>query len=420
MRILMIDKYYFIKGGAERCFFELKKLLESHGHQVIPFSMKHPKNFPSLYSKYFVENIDFHPSSFNQKIQVGCQSIPRILYSTQSASRIRKLIRRVKPDIAHLHMIDHQLSPSILPVLKEEGIPVVQSIHTYKPVCPSYMLYNTAKGEICEKCIDGSYYEAVINRCHKNSYLASALVALEMYIHKSLHSYQKYIDLYLVPSEFVGNKMKEGGFNQDKIHLIRHFIDPKEYPQSHNNNHYLLYFGRLSAEKGLLTLLKAMEGIKRSRLKIVGDGPMRSTLESYVKNKNLQNIEFVGSLNGGLLKSVIANASFIVLPSEWYENAPMSIYEAFALGKPVIGSCIGGIPELIQHGKDGYLFQSKDYDELKFWINFCLKNKTLVQKMGKNARLKVQKLFNPQIYYKKLFTFYSLIVSEHVKDRNVV
>ena len=169
MKILMIDKYYFIKGGAERCFFELKQLLESRGHKVVPFSMKHPKNFPSKYTPYFVENIDFNPSSFIQKVYTGIQSIERIIYSKQAQDRIRKLIRKTKPDIAHLHMIDHQISPSILSVLKNEGIPVVQTVHTYKPICPNYRLYNERRGEICEKCINGSYYHAILTRCHKNS-----------------------------------------------------------------------------------------------------------------------------------------------------------------------------------------------------------------------------------------------------------
>ncbi len=410
MKILMIDKYYFIKGGAERCFFELKQLLEFHGHKVIPFSMKHPKNFPSKYTSYFVDNISFNPSSLIQKIYTGILSIDRIIYSRQARDQIRKLVRTTKPDIAHLHMIDHQISPSILPVLKEEGIPVIQSIHTYKPICPSYRLYNMKKNEICEKCINGAYYKAILNRCHKNSYLASALVALEMYIHKSLNYYRKYIDLYLIPSKFIGDKMIEGGFDKNKIQLLFHFINHRDYSYFPDKHDYFLYFGRLSEEKGLLTLFKAMEGIKNSKLKIVGDGPMRLSLEMYVDEKRLKNIEFMGSLDGKILKSVISDASFVVIPSEWYENAPMVIYESFAMGKPVIGSRIGGIPELIEHGKDGFLFEPTDYQELRSQINHLLEEKKLCSQMGKMAYNKAKKLFNENIYYNQIIRIYNSLI----------
>ena len=406
MKILMIDKYYFIKGGAERCFFELKQLLESRGHKVVPFSMKHPKNFPSKYTPYFVENIDFNPSSFIQKVYTGIQSIERIIYSKQAQDRIRKLIRKTKPDIAHLHMIDHQISPSILSVLKNEGIPVVQTVHTYKPICPNYRLYNERRGEICEKCINGSYYHAILTRCHKNSYFASMLVALEMYIHRSLKLYQRFIDLFIVPSQFIADKMINAGFDKKKIFLVYHFLNLKEYSYSKKNGNYFLYFGRLSQEKGLITLLKAMKKVKGSFLKIVGDGPMRPVLENYVQNNKLKNVEFLGSLDGEPLKEIISESSFVVVPSEWYENSPMVIYESFAIGKPVIGSRIGGIPEFIDHGQNGYLFEPSNDQELGYWINYLIKRKNLCVAMGKAARKKALNLFNENLHYHQIMDLY--------------
>ncbi len=406
MKVLMIDKYYFIKGGAERCFFELKQLLESHDHKVIPFSMKHPKNFPSKYTPYFVENIEFNPSSLFQKIVVGFQSIGRIIYSTQAQKRIRKLIRKTKPDIAHLHMIDHQISPSILTVLKEEGVPIVQSLHTYKAVCPSYRLYHMDRGEICEKCIKGAYYQAILNRCHKNSYFASMLVALEMYIHKSLKLYQRFVDLYIVPSQFIGNKMIEGGYEAGKIKKLYHFFNVKNDSYMQKSRDYFLYFGRLSREKGLMTLLKAMKEVKGSSLKIVGDGPMRPVLENYAQNNKLKNVEFLGSLDGKPLKKIILESSFVVVPSEWYENSPMVIYESFAMGKPVIGSRIGGIPEFIDHGQNGYLFEPSNDQELGYWINHLIKRKNLCTTMGKAARKKALNVFNENLHYHQIMDLY--------------
>jgi glycosyltransferase involved in cell wall biosynthesis len=338
------------------------------------------------------------------------RSIGRIIYSIQAQKRIRELIRRTKPDIAHLHMIDHQISPSILSVLKEEGIPVVQTVHTYKPVCPSYRLYHMNRGEICEKCIRGAYYQAVLNRCHKNSIFASMLVALEMYIHKSLKLYHRFVDLYIVPSQFMADKMVEGGYDVGKIRLLYHFLNIKSYPYKQKSKNYFLYFGRLAREKGLMTLVKAMENVNGSILKIAGDGPMRPMLENYVQEKSLKNVEFLGMLNGSMLKSVISNASFVVLPSEWYENSPMVIYEAFTLGKPVIGSRIGGIPEFIRHGENGYLFEPADDQELGNCINHLIQKKSVRTNMGKAVREKALRLFNEDFHYKQIMDLYHSII----------
>ena len=408
----MVDKFYFIKGGAERYFFELKDVLEAAGHRVIPFSMKHPSNFPTPYSKYFVEHIDFNPSSRKEKIFTGFRSPGRILYSMQARNRLRRLIRAEKPDIAHLHMIDHQISPSILSLLKRQGIPVVQTIHTYKHVCPSYRLYNMEKGEICEKCLDGAYYHAFSEKCHKASYFATSLLIMEMYFHKWLKTYQKYLDLYLVPSRFMGEKLKEGGVDPAKIKHLFYTIRLDDYPPHFDSDGYFLYYGRLSEEKGLITLLKAMEGVKQSRLKIAGEGPQRLALEEFVKRQGMDRVEFVGTLGGDDLKAMVSGAQFVVVPSEWYENSPLVIYESFAMGKPVIGARIGGISELIEHGVDGFLFEAGNSHELQKWINHLLEHKKSLPKMGRAARKKAEKEFDFKAHCKQVLDIYASLMTK--------
>jgi glycosyltransferase involved in cell wall biosynthesis len=412
LKILMVDKFFFVKGGSERYFFELKKILEENGHTVIPFSMKHSANVETPFSDYFVENVDFNPSSLPQKLSVGMRSLGRIFYSIQAAERLKQLIRNTRPDIAHLHMIDHQLSPSILPVLKAANIPMVQTIHTFKTVCPSYRLYHMGKQKICEKCLHGSYYRALFECCHKNSFFATLLVVLETSFHKALQLYERNIDLFLVPSRFMGNKMIEAGVPPEKIRHLFYTIQIDQYHPNYDSKDYFLFFGRLSEEKGLLTLLKAVEGGIGLPLYIVGDGPQRTVLEAYVRLKGMaDSVSFLGPLEGDALKMTVSKSKFVVVPSEWYENSPLVIYESFAMGKPVVGARIGGIPEFIEPGVNGFLFEAGNSDELRRWIVHLAQRKRALPKMGKAARRKAERLFSPQVHYTELMRLYQQLLN---------
>lgn len=406
MKILMVDKFYFIKGGAERYFFELKEVLESKGHEVIPFSMKHPQNTETPYNDYFVDHIDFNPTGLQDKIKTSARSAGRIVYSLQAAKRIDQLIRKVRPDIVHLHMIDHQISPSILPVIKSAGIPIVQTVHTYKAVCPSYRLFVMHQNRICEKCLHGAYYHAVLEKCHKQSFWASALLSVEASVHRMLRMYSRYIDLFIVPSAFMGRKMVEGGFQPDRIRHLWYTINLKGYPVRTDSDGYFVYYGRLSEEKGIATLIRAVRDIGPFKLKIIGDGPDRPRLEKQAQDLRLKNVEFTGTLNGKALQQEVLGARFVAVPSEWYENSPLVIYEAFAMGKPVIGSRIGGIPELIEEGKDGFLFEPGNSGELRKMIRKLLDHPSLASAMGRQARRKAEKTMDPEIHYRKLMRMY--------------
>ncbi len=405
MKILMVDKYYFIKGGAERYYFELTKTLEERGHEVIPFSMKHPNNFPTEYEDYFVENIEFNGLTFAEKIRRAPEILTRVIWSTKAKEAILRLVDKVKPDIAHLHMIDHQLSPSILQGLKEQGIPIIQTCHQYKHVCPSYRLYIMHKNQICEKCIPGKYYHAVLEKCHKNSLSASAIVAIESYIHKWMNIYDL-IDVFHVPSRFLGKKLQEAGYPSDKIWHCFYTINLRDYPYHPESDDYFVYYGRLSEEKGILTLLKAKKHLPEPKLKIIGDGPQRPVLEDFVRDHRVENVEFLGNRGGEELISLVQNSRFVVVPSEWYDNSPLVIYESFSMGKPVIVSTLGGMPELVEPGEDGFHFPPGDVDELTDRIRTLWQNPELCKRMGEKARQKAEREFSPESHYDQLMKIY--------------
>jgi len=409
MKILMINKYYFIKGGSERYFFELTKILENNGHQVIPFAMQHPNNFKSEYSEFFVDNIEFNLNSRYEKIKNGVKIANRIIYSVEAKNKVDQLINRVKPDLAHLHMIDHQISPSILHAIKKYDIPVLQTVHQSKLICPNYRMYNWHKKQICEKCLGGHFYHPVIEKCHKDSRIAGLLIAVEAYIHKWIKIYEKNIDIYHVPSRFMGRKFIQAGIDEKKVKHLYYTININDYPPYYEFEDYFVYYGRLEGAKGLMTLLKAMRQIKRSKLLMIGTGPEQVKLEEFAINNNLKNVEFVGYKSGDILQKLVSNAKFVIIPSECYDNSPLVIYESFSMGKPVIGSNMGGIPELIDHEENGLHFEVGDDNKLAQSINFLLDHPELIRQYGKNARKKAEREFSSENHYQKLISLYRQI-----------
>jgi len=405
VKVLLVNKYFYLKGGPERHIFKINKILQAKGHQAIPFSMQDERNEPTPYAKYFVSKVDFNSSmSLRDKLRM----IPRVIYFLEAKRKIEALIRKVKPDIAHLHNIAHQISPSVLHSLKKFDLPVIQTLHDYKLICPTYNM--VARGRICERCKGHQYYQAVLQRCNKGSFSFSLLNCVEMYLHKFLRIYERNVDFFIAPSDFLRNKVIEFGINGGKIFHIPTFVDSREYSPQYNGDNYFVYFGRVSQEKGLSTLVEAMKTVRASKLLIIGEGELKNSLEGYTSQKSISDIKFLGHLSSERLKSVVRSSRFVVLPSEWYENCPASILEAFALGKPVIGSNIGGIPELIEDGVDGLLFEPGNSEELSEKIAYLISRPQLREQMGKNARKKVEEKYNPEVYYQSLMGIYQKLL----------
>jgi len=411
MKVLIAHNWYFEGGGADRVFFDTKRILEKNGHIVIPFSMKDERNYDSEFKDYFVDKIDYSDIKPNFK---NLKTALKMIYSIEAKNKIELLIRKTKPDIAHLHNIYGRLTPSILYALRKNNIPIVITLHDYKLLCPSYhMSFN---GKTCEDCKGGKFYRAVIKRCHKNSYLASAVYTVESYIHSVLKTYEKCVDIFIAPSQFIRNKFIEFGFPEDKIEFVPNFVDAKFNIQFNMGKDYFLYSGKLLKIKGIFTLLKAVKGIDKAMLYIAGDGELREEVKNYIRENKLDNVKLLGHLSRDELFKILADALFIVLPSECYENAPLAVLEAFALGKPVIGAKIGGIPEMIIDGETGFLFEPNNYEDLRKKLEFLINNPLKIIEMGIKAYNMVKEKYNPEIHYKLLTKIYEKVIFKNLRS----
>lgn len=403
----MVNKFFFIKGGSETYYFLLKTKLENEGHTVIDFSMKDEKNFESRYSNYFVENVDYSgKSTIISKLKMALN----IIYSKEAKKRFEELIIKEKPDIVHLHIFQHQLSPSILDVCKKYDIPTVYTAHDLKMICLNYKMMH--HGHICEACKDGHLYHCAMNKCVKNSFLKSCVNTLEGYFHRWRKSYDA-IDYIITPSAFYKRKLIEFGVSPERVIHIQNFLDrePPVVNIKKDCKIYFLYFGRLSEEKGILTLVKAMKGIDAD-LYIVGSGPVKENIDSYISGNSIKNIQILGFKSGQELIDIVGNAKAVVLPSEWYENGPYSAIEALQLGCPIIGADIGGIPELVN--ENGFLFQSGSVDELNRCLYSILESSEEEYAKMKQASVKLfESYYTSGRHYEKLMQVYTKAIMKH-------
>ncbi len=407
MKIFLINKFLYPKGGDAISTLTTGKLLENKGHKVTFWGMDHPENPDYLYKDLFVSHADYNKQNW---ISEQFKAAANLLYSFEAKSKIKKLLEIEKPDIVHLNNFAHQISPSILDVFAKHNIPTLMTMHDYKIVCPTYSML--ADDNPCERCKDGRYYWCFLNRCTKTSYLKSLLNTLEMYLHhKILHIYDK-IGVFISPSMFLKNKVKEMGFD-GKVVYLPNFVRVEQFaPCYEPKENSIVYVGRLSHEKGVGTLLKAVRGLD-IHLKIIGDGSLKESLKFKVKSEKLDNVEFLGYRSGDDLKNEVRNSMALVIPSEWYENNPRSVIEAFALGKPAIGARIGGIPELVKDGKTGYTFESGNVEDLRDKIECLLKDPDSAIERGKNARRFVEENLNPEKHYQKLMKIYQIAINKH-------
>lgn len=362
--------------------------------------MHHPRNFASEYDKFFVNNVDYDDKNAIHSIHYAV----KLLYSLHARRKIDALIRQERPDIAHINNIYHQISPSIIHSLKKYRIPMVMTLRDYKLVCASYSMF--ADKSACEACKGGKYFQCVFKKCVKDSRLKSFLNTLEMYFHHSLLHIYNQVDVFISPSRFLKAKTEEMGF-QGRIEYLPNFVQVDEYrPQFDWQERSIVYFGRLSKEKGLVTLLKAMQGLPDIRLKLIGEGPLRGALEQETENLKLKNVEFLGYKNKDELNGEIKKSMFVVLPSEWYENNPRTIIEGFALGKPAVGARIGGIPELVRDNETGLLFEPGNVEDLKQKIKTLAADSNKIKRMGKNGRQFVEQELNEKKHYAGLMKIY--------------
>lgn len=373
------------------------------GWNVIPFSMRHPSNIETEWSEYFVDEIEYGSDySLWEKIL----RIPKVVYSFEARQNVRKLLNKNRVDICHAHNIYHHISPSILSVIKKYKIPVVMTLHDLKIACPAYNML--ASDGVCERCKNGRIHNVILHRCIKESIALSSVVFLEALVHKALRTFEKYVDHFVVPSHFYINKFVEWGFPREKFVYIPNFVELSNYQPNYNVGSSLLYFGRLSKEKGLETLIRACS-IVNIPLQIAGTGPQELLLRQLSERLGAD-VKFLGHLSGHVLHGAIRAARAVILPSQWYENAPISIIEAYALGKPIIGADIGGIAELIRPGETGLIFKSGSIEALVDALKAVGQLEAQdISRMGKNGRAWVESEFSQQNYQEKISRLYQAL-----------
>ena len=364
MKILQVNKFNYQRGGAEKYFLDISAALAAAGHEVAIFSMRHPNNRPSPWEKYFVSNLDFRRNNLFDLIRTP----GRIIYSLEARRKFARLLKDFQPDIIHLHNIYHQISPSILAPAKKRGIPVVMHLHDYKLFCPNYKLYT--QGRVCERCHDGHYHHCLQYRCLDDSFFRSLVASVEMWTHHRLCKFYEHgVDLFISPSEFAKKEAVRFAWPAEKITVLPNFAEQPGVEIAAKSG-YLLYFGRLGQEKGVDLILKALEDLPNHHLKIAGIGLEEESLQKMAKKAKIAGrVEFLGFKSGAELQTLVAQAQAVIVPSRWPENMPFSILEALSAGTPVVAARIGGLPEIIRDGENGFLFEAGTASDLAQKIN---------------------------------------------------
>lgn len=389
MKVLLANKFYYRRGGDCIYMMNLEQLLREHGHQTAVFAMDYPENIETEWKQYFPSEVKFKPG-------LGMvEAFLRPFGTPEVKRKFTELLDDFQPDIVHLNNIHSQLSPVIAELAHKRGIRVIWTVHDLKMLCPRYDCLRCGK-EICEECFDDKR-KVLEYRCMKDSALASFLAYREAKLWNRIRL-EMCTDTFLCPSHFMADKMAQGGFSIDKLKVLCNFIDTNKCRrESYGKDDYYCFIGRLSHEKGVRTLIEAAKKLPY-KLKIIGGGPLMEELKSLAKD----NVEFVGYKQWDEIKTLVGRARFSVIPSEWYENNPLSVIEAQCLGTPILGARIGGIPELIDEGRTGMTFESRDIEDLKDKIEIMWETNFDYAKIASEA----QSHYNAENYYRNLINIY--------------
>ena len=397
---ISVTSYYYRRGGAEAVMLDQNSLLESRGWKIVPFAMEYDQNFDTDFDEYFVEEIDF-ASEYTPVEKV--RKVVKSVYSLEARREIGRLIDDVRPDIVHSHNVYHHLTPAIFGAIQKKGVPNVMTVHDLKIGCPSKLML--AADGVCERCKGGKTWNAVQQRCLKGSLPLSAVAALETTLHNALGSYKKNVDRFILPSNFHMNKLIDWGLPAEKARYLPNAVDVTEMVPDYTPGERFVFVGRLSEEKGLLTFIEAVAkaGVAAT---IVGTGPQENELKARVEQTGA-NVEFAGYQTGDALFDLVRAAKVLVLPSECYENAPVVILEAYGLGTPVLGSELGGIPELIVPGETGLLAQAGDVNSFAEQLGTMQElTSAELTEMGRAGRAFVETRFTREQYLEGLLDIY--------------
>jgi glycosyltransferase involved in cell wall biosynthesis len=413
LKIVLVNYRYFISGGPERYYFNIKEVLENHGHTVIPFSIKGKRNFATSYDHYFLSKVDdeIYFSQYKKTPLTLFKSISRMFYSFEAKRKFKVLLTREKPDLVYIMHYHNKMSPSIIDAAKDLKIPVIHRISDFQYICANALFYNETVG-VCEKCLVGSKWNAVRYKCVFNSRLFSFIKISALKLHELLKITEK-IDAFIVPSAFTISKLMQYGISPHKLNLVptffnHNFIDNK---REIVYNPFALYVGRIEKEKGLLTMIKAFQKTNY-QLKIIGFS--NDDYDDFLKkfSHENKNIEFLGKMKFEEIIPYLSSCLFSIVPSDIYDNFPNAVIESYAFQKSVVASSIGSLKELVKDGETGLLFETGNYVDLGTKIEMLFSNPELCKELGKNACNHLEENYSEESHYQKVLGVFNSLVNQ--------
>ena len=425
MKIILVNYRYFISGGPERYYFNIKEILERNGHKVIPFSIKSSRNLPNDYEKYFLDIVDdkvYFAQAKKKTPKMILKSFTRMFYSLEAKRKMAQLIADEKPDLVYIMQMHNKISPSIVDAARKAGVPVVHRISDFQYMCPNALFYNDRTG-VCEDCLQGKRWSCVKNKCVLNSTVYSGIKMMAKWMHDVMKVHRR-VDAFVVPSEFTLGKLHEYGIPMEKLNHIPTFFNLKEVNPDVEYKPFVLFVGRIEKQKGLMTLVKAFEELPYE-LRIIGfsnDGyedelkrylgrPINGDLnveESTAYGKN-GNIHFLGRKSFEEIVPYLKSCMCTVVPSEWYDNFPNVVLESYAYKKAVIATDFGSLQYMIEDGKTGMKFKYANLDDLRRCVTFMLEHPNESSAMGENAYKLIETKYSPESHYEKLMEVFGRI-----------
>jgi glycosyltransferase involved in cell wall biosynthesis len=406
MRVLLVNTRLYPGGGDVTYAFNLANLLRSKGHAVAFFAMHDQHNVPDPNADLFVSHIDFRELNQHRNLLTAIQVLKRVIYSIEAKNKFRQILDRFMPDVVHLGNIHAHITPSVIFEAKKHNLPVIWTLHDYKLICPNSHFLKDIPGQICEACGKSGYYKAILKRCKKGSMLASGMASLEAYAHKWINV-RGQVDAFITASIFLRNKLLERDFPTIKVHHLPYFVPTEAFNYSDGSERYFLFIGRLELIKGIRSLLAACRMVPKTQLILVGllGKPLTDELSMLLP----PNAKYLGQVPNLVLRDLLRNALAVVLPSIVYESQPFSILEAFAAGKAVIASDLGGMAELVSHGERGLLVPPGDVQALANALHWMAENLAKAREMGENARRYALANHEPEQHYQRLMEIYSKV-----------
>jgi len=397
MNILLLHNYYQQPGGEDQVFEAEKALLKRAGHQVLTYER---------------HNDEIKTYSLAQKLGL----VKRTLWAKDSAQAIRDILKRERPDVAHFHNTFLLISPSAYYACWEARVPVIQTLHNYRLLCPAATFFRS--GQVCENCLSNTPpWPGVAHGCWRSSRAKTAVVAMMLAVHRWLKTWEKQVHLYIAPTEFARRKFIEGGLPAEKIVVKPNFVDSDELQVTNDEwrkgkRGYALFVGRLSPEKGVRTLLRAWQKTKEIPLKVVGDGPLMGEVQAFLEREGLEGVEVLGHREREEVLRLMRGAWFLVFPSEWYEGFPLTIAEAFACGVPVIASRLGAMAEIVEDGRTGLHFEPGNSEDLVAKVEWAWTHPKEMQEMGQEARREYEEKYTAERNYEMLMEIYQRAMEE--------